>query len=142
MAEIKNSRDYADQPLMQAGVKVKFEPFKSALEDCRKAIAALEQIAERDPKNKEAKFDVAMAYYQTSNLLQKMPENMPQAIIFMRRATEELEKLYAENPDDREIAENLHSGFGRLSGINKIIGNNLQSVEFQKKSEIYKSRNF
>ncbi len=135
---VEYQRNFADQLLMQAYTKSRSErSIKSVLSDCRAATATLESIAASDRNNKEAQFDAAMAYYQTSNVIEGSRTKISDGINLMLRAVEILERLNAENQNLDEFRVNLKYAYSRLSGMYKASGNTIKSAFYQKKAQAF-----
>lgn len=132
---VEYQRNYADELLMQAFIKSRSDSsIEAALADCRKATATLEKIAAGDLENTEAQFDAAMAYYQTSNVIEGANKEMSEGIKLMLHAVEILERFNRENPNSDEFRVNLKHAYGRLRGMYKASGNLAKSAFYDKKA--------
>ncbi len=71
---IKTKRDFADALLMRSFPLALSGNKEKAAADCRQAVKTIEDLFASDPKNQELRFDVAMAYYQSSIVLVELTD--------------------------------------------------------------------
>ena len=126
-------RDHADALLMRAEIKARAGAIESATGDCRTAISTLETLLAADEKNQELRYDVAMAYYQTSNVFQNVSKDNRRGAQMMTRAVGMLESIVAANRSHQQSLGDLLSGSARMREMTAALGNAPQAEIYLEK---------
>ncbi len=127
-------RTFADELIMSAPVFAETGNAAKAIEYSKFAETEFEKLSAADTKNWELKYDLAMTYYQSAVMFQSL-KNYPVSEEKMRRSTDLLLQLSAENPSNKEIIGDIKSGLGRLFDMTLRQGKTSEAAEIIEQDE-------
>ena len=134
--KLQTRRTFADELIMSAPIFAETGNAAKAIEYSRFAETEFEKLSAGDAKNWELKYDLAMTYYQSAIMFQSL-KHYPLGEEKMKRSTDLLLQLSAENPSNKEIISDIKSGLGRLVDMTLWQNKTSKAAELIEKHEAF-----
>ncbi len=100
-----------------------------ALENTRKAVALMEELAVADPNNTKIQSDLALSYDRVAEMLTGLTENHSEALSLMRKAQDIGERLAAAEPLNTRLRRGQAVGDFNVALVSAKLGDTKTSLD-------------